>query len=92
MRYNPARMVVNHDEGVSAEGDDRFKDFPRVSQCFVEGSLTDRNHLDEFLLGVERDHSEELVREEPHFGTKLRYRERCMDKESCAFLAQRDGR
>ena len=36
--------------------------------------------------------SEGLVREEPHFGTKLRYRERCIDKESCAFLAQRDGR
>ena len=66
-------MIVHHDEGVSAEGNDWFKDFTRVSQRFVERSLADRNHLDEFLLGVEQDHSERLVREEPHFGTKLRY-------------------
>jgi len=65
---------VDHDEGVSAEGDYRFKDLTRVSQRFIEGSLADRNHLDKFLLGVEQDHSEGLVREEPHFGAKLRYR------------------
>jgi hypothetical protein len=51
-----------------------------------------RDHLDEFLFGVEQDHSEGLMREEPHFGTKLRYRERRIDKESCVFLAQHDGR
>jgi hypothetical protein len=45
-----------------------------VSQSFVEGSLADRNYLNEFLLGVEQDHSEGLVREEPLVGTKLRYR------------------
>jgi hypothetical protein len=40
----------------------------------LEGSLADRNHLDEFLLGVEKDHSEGFVREKAHFGTKLRHR------------------
>jgi hypothetical protein len=40
--YPPARMVVNHEEGVSAEGDNRFKDFTRVSQRFVERPLADR--------------------------------------------------
>jgi hypothetical protein len=58
---NSARMIVDHDEGIRAEGDYRFKDFPRVSQSFVEGSLADRNRLDEFLLGVEQDHSEGFV-------------------------------
>ena len=56
------------------EGDYRFKDFTRVSQSLVERSLADENNLDEFLLGVEQDHSEGLVREEPLVGTKLRYR------------------
>ena len=73
-RWIPARMVVDHDEGICAKGDYWFEDFTRVSQSFVEGSLTDRDHLDEFLLGVEQDHSEGLVREEPLVGTKLRYR------------------
>jgi hypothetical protein len=36
-----ARVIVHHDEGESAEGDDRFEDFPRVSQCFVQVSLAD---------------------------------------------------
>src|SRR5258708_36165731 len=92
MRYNSARMIVDHDEGVRTKGNYRFKDFPRVSQSLVEGSLADRKHFDEFLFGVEQDHSERFVREEPHFGTKLRYRERRIDDQSCAFLAQRDGR
>src|SRR5260221_13187297 len=71
---SPARMVVDHDESTRAEGDNRFKDFPRVSQSFVERSLADRNHLDEFLLGVEQDHSERFVRKKTHFGAKIRYR------------------
>jgi hypothetical protein len=55
-------MFVDHEERISAEGDYRFKDFTRVSQRFVEGSLADRNNLDEFLLGVEKDHSKRFVR------------------------------
>jgi len=36
--------------------------------------------LARLLLGVEKNDSEGLVREEPHFGTQLRYRERRIDR------------
>ena len=41
---------MDHDEGIRAEGDHGFKDFTRVSQRFVEGTLADRNHLDGCFL------------------------------------------
>jgi hypothetical protein len=50
MRYNTARVVMDHDESIRAEGDYWFKDFTRVIQSFVEDSLADRNNLDDDLL------------------------------------------
>jgi len=44
------------------------------SQRFVEGTLADRNYLDEFLFGIEQDYSKRFVRKKTHFRTKLRDR------------------
>ena len=42
-----AGMIVHHDESEGAEGDDGFKDFPRVSQRFVQSPLANGKHLNE---------------------------------------------
>jgi hypothetical protein len=84
-------VIVNHDESESAEGDHRFKDFPRMSQGFVQGSLAHRNHFDQLLLGVEQDHPQRFLREKAHLAAELRYCQRRINQKLGALLAQGDG-
>jgi hypothetical protein len=51
------RMVVDHDEGVSAEGNDRFENLPWVRHRFVQGPFADCDYLDKLLLGIEKNDS-----------------------------------
>ena len=85
-----AGVIVHHDESEGAEGDDRFEDFPRVSQGFVERSLAYGNHLDELLLGVNKHNAQRFVTKKAHFGAEFRYRHGRVDQEPRAFLAQGD--
>ena len=62
---------MDHDEGISAKGNDRFENLPRVGHRLVQGSCADCNYLDELLLGIEKNDPQRFLSEKMHFRTKV---------------------
>ena len=45
MRYNTARVIMNHHKAVGRMSNDRFKDLARMSETLVDSALADRDDL-----------------------------------------------
>ena len=53
-------MVVNQNDGVSAGGNGRSENLPRVHQHLINQTLGDRFHADQATSGIEQEHHHPL--------------------------------
>lgn len=54
-----------------AEPDHRLEDFPRTAEEFVQGSLANKDYLDELLFGIEKDYCQRLLREKADLSARF---------------------
>ncbi len=70
--------------------DDRFKDFPRMGDGFVDRALADNGDLDELLFGIEKNDPKRFAIEKAHFRTEAGDRDQVIDGKGLAFLSRND--